>query len=198
MADCLDKIQASIDCNPDVIVPGIKNRIFIMNFDDVDKSACTFNSSNPIIMENIALLTASPAATAFYLDGQKNSNLKECTFAPSKFVNGWNHKITARIFDNDPIAKKRVEELSNSKVMVIVENIYDNLNKVGSPSDSRYELYGFANGLNAAAINNTDADTRGGWYLELSSLADYPEPKPPYAIFKTDAATTKLLVEGLL
>lgn len=199
MATCnLEKLTADIDRNCDVIVPGVENIVYAINFEDVNKALSTFDGSNELTLDGIVLTTSSPAVTAFTMEGQKNSFVKECTFAPSKFVNGWMHKLTGRVFDNDPIAKKRVTELANGKFIVIVKNIYKNANKVGTPNDSTYEVYGWANGLNASVINNTDADTRGGWYFELASIADYPEPNLPYAFFKTSIAATDALIAALL
>jgi hypothetical protein len=199
MADCLEKLDRSIDCNPDVISPGIKNRVIIVNYDDIDRAACMFDAVNNAQMKSIALKSGSPTLTAFYMDGQKNSFTKDCTEVDLKYTTAWNHKITGFIFDNDPLAKKTIQQIANGKFVVIVENIYDNVSKVGAASDSLFEVYGYANGLNGKSITNSNADARGGWYFELVSLADYPEPKICYSLYDgVSAATTRTAVENLL
>jgi len=192
------KLSGSIAKNCQNIVPGIKERIYLINYDEVDFDSCTFNSTNELIVESIVLKSTSPSYSAFYLDGQQMSNGKEAVYSPSKYMVGHTHAITAFIFDNDPIAKKRFTELANGKFLAIVENNYNNTEKSGTPSDSLWEVYGWDSGLYMTEGGNNNADAQGGWYLKLATAADAKESNVPYTVFVTDASSTRVMIEGLL
>lgn len=197
MTCTLEKLTANIAKNCEPIVPGVDDLIYIINYADIDKSLCTFNA-NPLILETIVLETASPSLTAFTLQGQRMSNTKGAIYAPAKYAPAWTHEMMFYIFDNDPVAKKRVGEFANGKFVIIYKNNYINRSKAGTPQDSTWEVIGWDAGLYLTEANNNNADASGGWYLKVATAGDAKESLPPLQFFNTDIATTEAALAALL
>lgn len=191
-------ITGDIDKNCQNVIPGRDDTMYAIPYDYVDKANCVFNVDNPLILETLVLKTNSPSYSAFKIVGQKMSNGGAAILANSKYQTGYTHEATFVILDNDPVTKKRVAEYANTKVMIIHKNLYNNSQKVGTPSDSLYELSGWDAGLYLTEANNNNADAAGGWYLKVATSGDAKESMPPLTIFKTDAETTEAAILALL
>lgn len=191
MANC-GRITANIltSCD-DLLVGGSKNRLILINQDDlVDYD---YNVSNPQIIEAINLLT-SPNSNAFVVEGLKNSVEETRSAVISQYQSLWNHQIVFRVFTNTPEAKIQLEALKNGKFIAVLENNYR-----GSNGNAAFELYGKVQGLEltvAEAVKN-DATTQGAYVITLST-GELKEPNLPATIFLTDYETTKALVDSLL
>jgi len=120
MADCaLEKLTVGIPRNCQPTAPGVQDEAIIFNWDDIDFSLCTFDAANPMIMTGLVLKNESPVLKGFVIKGQRMSNMKTATFAPTKYAPAWTHSFSFIIADNDPVAKKRIVEISNGKFVVM-------------------------------------------------------------------------------
>lgn len=184
----------------DPLVQGVQDEIIIINKADID--TVTRNNTNSQIVEGITLVASSPAKTAFKAEGINYSIDAEDSLKLSDYGWGFPHKVVFRVFQNDPDNKKTIEDMVGGKYVVIVKNNYENRNKVGTPSDSLYEIYGLDNGLvipdGGISRNKSDDSTKGAYVITLESHAKAPEPHLPATFFITDKATTKLAVDALL
>ncbi len=196
MATCYNKLTANILLNCSVnLVGGISDKVWLINRDDIDFDNCTFDTTNDNIIESIVLKSASPNYTGFSIQGFRNSNDYENTLVKGKYMNGWDQKLTIRVFDNDATTKERINELANGKYVAIIENNYQSDDKT-----STFEVLGWNVGLEileATRVVN-DADTKGSWVVVLQTDEDNKEPYPAKTFFNTDVATTRAAIEALI
>jgi hypothetical protein len=194
------EISTDINENCDVIIPGKEDLMYAIPLDWIDKAACVFNTSNPMILEDLILKTpASPLDyKAFKIIGKRGSNYAGSVLAKGKYSVGRTHDTSFFIFDNDPIAKKLVAEYSNTTFVIVAKTKYNNRTKAGTPSDCLYEVYGWDNGMDISEETNTNADANGGWFLKAATPEGAIEGLPPLTFFKTSAAATEAAVLALL
>lgn len=186
---CLDKLKS-----------GIKDRLYLFNIDDIDKTASTFDPTNKFILTSIVLKTASPALSGYTVDGFNFSNEHDTALAKGKYIDNWDHNLTFRIFNNTPEDKKWIVEATGSRFVVVIENNYSNKN--ATPAGTTvYEVLGWENGLeiSEATRSTTDEDTKGGWTLKATCDEVNKEPYPPYALYYSGGeAATKSALEALV
>lgn len=185
---CLDKLAT-----------GIKNTIVLINIEDLDKLSCTFDANNKMICTNLALVSASPSVRGFKLEGFNFSNEHDTALVKRKFIDGWEHNMLFRIFDNTPEVKKWINEAAGSRFVVVYENNYSNDN-AATPGTTVYEIAGFKYGLeiSEATRNAQDEESMGGWVLKAVCDEVNKEPYMPYTYFVGGTlALTKAAFEGL-
>ena len=190
ICDYLISKAISVDCE-NQSVAGLEPNGLIINRDDIDFSATTFNAQNPNIIETLVLKTGKKAydiiqqgATPFT---GVASNLNVGTYR-----NTWTHDVPIAILGNDPdIAANIIDKLSNGTFVVILRNV-----QKGTTGNAEYQVYGYAQGLRASeGVNEKySEDTDGGW---LITLQEQRAPKSAMFFFDTDAATTATAYEAL-
>ncbi len=198
MANC-NKIVASILKNCYNLVAGIKDTAYLINIEDIDKDSCAFDPSNPLLLTQLVLKTASPALTAFKIEGHNYSNEHDTALVKKKYYNAWDHNFRFRIFDNTPEDKLWISNASESRFVIIQENNY---NKSASPAGRTvFEVLGWDFGLEVKECTRVAADeeTQGGWNL-LASCSDNPkESNPPLAFFVGGSLTaTRAAIASLI
>ena len=200
MSDCT-KITADIlkNCH-DPLLASISDVIYLINQDEIDYALSTINGSNPLILEDLILKSSSPSYTAFQLEGQNFSNDHDNALVKGKYMDGFDHNLMFRIFDNDPDVKLWIKNALGSRFVVIVKNKYDNKNKITTPSDSVYEVLGWEFGLRISEItqNKSDVETKGAWIFKATCDDVNKEPNPPMTLYKTDLTTTEAIITALL
>ena len=190
ICDYLISKAISVDCE-NQSVAGLEPNGLIINRDDIDFSATTFNAQNPNIIETLVLKTGKKAydiiqqgATPFT---GVASNLNVGTYR-----NTWTHDVPIAVLGNDPdIAANIIDKLSNGTFVVILRNV-----QKGTTGDAEYQVYGYAQGLRASeGVNEKySEDTDGGW---LITLQEQRAPKSAMFFFNTDASTTATAYEAL-
>lgn len=190
ICDYLISKAISVDCE-NQSVAGLEPNGLIINRDDIDFSATTFNAQNPNIIETLVLKTGKKGydiiqqgATPFT---GVASNLNVGTYR-----NTWTHDVPIAVLGNDPdIAANIIDKLSNGTFVVILRNV-----QKGTTGDAEYQVYGYAQGLRASeGVNEKySEDTDGGW---LITLQEQRAPKSAMFFFNTDATTTATAYEAL-
>ena len=190
ICDYLISKAISVDCE-NQSVAGLEPNGLIINRDDIDFSATTFNAQNPNIIETLVLKTGKKAydiiqqgATPFT---GVASNLNVGTYR-----NTWTHDVPIAVLGNDPdIAANIIDKLSNGTFVVILRNV-----QKGTTGNAEYQVYGYAQGLRASeGVNEKySEDTDGGW---LITLQEQRAPKSAMFFFNTDATTTATAYEAL-
>lgn len=190
ICDHLISKAISVDCE-NQSVAGLEPNGLIINRDDIDFSATTFNAQNPNIIETLVLKTGKKAydiiqqgATPFT---GVASNLNVGTYR-----NTWTHDVPIAVLGNDPdIAANIIDKLSNGTFVVILRNV-----QKGTTGNAEYQVYGYAQGLRASeGVNEKySEDTDGGW---LITLQEQRAPKSAMFFFDTDSATTATAYEAL-
>jgi hypothetical protein len=190
ICDYLISKAISVDCE-NQSVAGLEPNGLIINRDDIDFSATTFNAQNPNIIETLVLKSGKKAydiiqqgATPFT---GVASNLNVGTYR-----NTWTHDVPIAVLGNDPdIAANIIDKLSNGTFVVILRNV-----QKGTTGNAEYQVYGYAQGLRASeGVNEKySEDTDGGW---LITLQEQRAPKSAMFFFNTDATTTATAYEAL-
>ena len=190
ICDYLISKAISVDCE-NQSVAGLEPNGLIINRDDIDFSATTFDAQNPNIIKTLVLKSGKKAydiiqqgATPFT---GVASNLNVGTYR-----NTWTHDVPIAVLGNDPdIAANIIDKLSNGTFVVILRNV-----QKGTTGNAEYQVYGYAQGLRASEVVNEkySEDTDGGW---LITLQEQRAPKSAMFFFDTDAATTATAYEAL-
>lgn len=198
MANC-SKITANILKNCYNLVAGIKDVAYLINIEDIDKDACAFDPSNPLLLTSLVLKTASPELTAFKIEGHNYSNEHDTALVKKKFYNAWDQNFRFRIFDNTPEDKLWITNATESRFVVIQENNY---NKDASPAGRTvFEVLGWDFGLEIKECTRVAADEemQGGWNLLAGCSDTMKESNPPLAYFAGGTlASTRAAIAALL
>jgi len=195
-----NEIVACILKNCADLVPGIKDKAYIINFDHVDKETCTFDVNNALLCTQFALKSLSPPAYAYCIEGYNFSNEHKTSMVKKKYQKTWEHGFIFRIFDNTPEVKLWIANAKDSRFMVIIENNYNKDDGSAAAGRTVFEILGWDFGLelNAAERDANSEDTLGGWLLTAGSHDTLKESKMPLSYFKTSLALTRVALDSML
>ena len=202
MAQGCNKIVADILKNCANLVPGIKDIAYLINIDDIDKDNCAFDPSNPQLLTLLALKTASPALSAYKIEGYNYSNEHKATLVKKPYQKTWEHTFIFRLFDNTPEDKEWIAHLSDSRYAVIIENNYNKDYGTHPPAAGRtvFEVLGWDFGLELTAAErdaNSD-ELLGGWLLTSGCHDKLKESMPPLTLFVGGSlALTRVAIAAL-
>lgn len=196
VCDYMIKQGISPSCD-DPIVQGVEQRGIIINRDDIDFSATTFNSTRKNVIETIALKPTKKAYEVVVL-GSTPFTGTNTALAAGTYRNTFTHTVSLVILDNGPdVCENVIDGLANGEFVVILENKFKGLQKEENPGDPAFQVYGWYQGLRASEMTNEkySEDTDGGWAV---SLQETRAPKSGVFLFKTDYETTAAAVESLV
>jgi hypothetical protein len=199
MGAICSKIAANILYNCANMVAGIKNIVYFINVEDIDKDGCAFDPTNPLLLTQLVLVNASPQPSAFYLEGHNYSNEHDTALVKSTYYNSWEHNLRFRIFDNLPETKQWVEKATKSRFVVIIENNY--YSEASPAGRTVFEVLGWDFGLEIKECVRVpaDAELAGGWNLLAGCSEKLKESKPPLAYFAGGSITaTRAAIASLL
>lgn len=187
------KLAASIAYNCDTPpVTGLGDRLILIPFDDVDKALATFDATNKLLLTNLVMKSGKHG---YSVQGFNFSNSYDTALAKGTYLNSYEHNVTFRVFDKSAETKKTISDLTNTRVIAVIEN------RVSTGDEaSKFEICGWDLGLEVTELtrNQSDADTGGGYVIALKADTQNKEPKLPLTFYKTDAATTLTAIEALL
>lgn len=182
-------IGASCD-NPQV--QGLKNKGYLMNYDDIDFDSVKRNEANSLIIEDLTLLSGKKAYSA-YVPGKTPYTGTKAELATGTYSNKFNKTASIVVLDSGPdVAKNIINNLANGKFVFIMENKYQ-----GDDKKNTFEIYGFEQGLVASEITNEkySEDTDGGWAV---TLIEENAPSSGIFLFKESIKATRAALESLL
>ncbi|MDX3913758.1 MULTISPECIES: hypothetical protein [Olivibacter] len=175
------------DCN-NPIFGGAESTIYIFNRDDID--TITRDATNPLLVTAIAL---KANARGYKYEGMNKSTAPQVDLVKGDYSTRFNHIVNFLVFKNTSETKQEIMKMAVGAFFVIIEN------KMKS-GDSVFEIYGLDQGLELAAQtirNINDAASGGAWTLQLASVTDQEEPRPPASFFVTDLAATRAAIAAL-
>ena len=180
----------------DPVVPGFEQEGIIMNRDEIDFGAITFDTTRSNVISQIAMLAGKRAYKVRVLG---NTPFKGTTtsFVSGTYQNTFTNTVQFIVLDNGPdVCESVIDALANGRFVMILENTFKGLNKESNKGDAAFQIYGYTQGLAASAIENDkySEDTNGGW---LVTLQETKASKSGMFLFKTDYATTKEMFETL-
>lgn len=194
MSDACDyklaqNIGASCD-NP--IVQGLKNKGYLINYDDIDFDSIQRDETNSFIVKTLTLLSGKKAYSA-YVPGKTPFTGTKSEMATGTYSNKFNKTASIVVLNSGPdVAKNVISNLANGKYVFIMENKYQ-----GDEQKNTFEIYGLEQGLTASEISNDkySEDTDGGWAV---TLVEENAPSAGIFMFNTDIKTTRKALESLL
>lgn len=193
-----------VDCilkNCENLVQGVKDRAYFINYDCVDKDLSTFDTDNPLLLTQLILKTVSPPCYAYCVDGYNFSNEHNTAMVKKTYQKVWDHNFIFRIFDNTPEDKLWIENLKDSRFIIIIENNYNKPDAVLGDGRTVFEVLGWDFGLelNAAERNPNDEEMLGGWLLTSGCSDTLKESYPPFSFFVGGSLTaTRNAIDSLL
>src|ERR1035437_3478390 len=178
IVDCILKNCANL-------VPGIKDKAYFINYDDVDKDLSTFDPSNSLLCTQLVLKTVSPPALAYCVEGYNFSNEHKTTMVKKTYQKVWDQGFVFRIFDNTPETKLWIANAVDSRFMIIQENNYNKDVAPLAAGRTVFEILGWDFGLelNAAERDANSDELLGGWLLTAGCSDKLKESMPPLAYF---------------
>ena len=178
IVDCILKNCANL-------VPGIKDKAYFINYDDVDKDLSTFDPSNSLLCTQLVLKTVSPPALAYCVEGYNFSNEHKTTMVKKTYQKVWDQGFVFRIFDNTPETKLWIQNAVDSRFMIIQENNYNKDVAPKAAGRTVFEILGWDFGLelNAAERDANSDELLGGWLLTAGCSDKLKESMPPLAYF---------------
>lgn len=186
---------ANESCGPTAIA-GTAPRVILMSYSDIDKAASTFVAGTAPCADNRVLETIvlKDGAKAYEVDSLPNATVGEDTINVNTYNRTHQHNLTIRIFKKSEAAKCFVNQLTNARVVAIVEN-----NDHGDDGDTKYEVYGWDSGLELNDLTVSTEMADGVAYLfTLGSGTLAQEGSLPISFFNTDEATTDTAIEALI
>jgi lipoprotein signal peptidase len=191
MAYACGAITAGVTLNcSDPLSSGVVATFYLANKADI--ASITYDVANPMLATDITMVATK---TFFTFEGNLQSTEPKFTMIKGKYINQFEHSVSALIFKIDPTTKEEILNMKDGDFVAIVENNY-----TGSTGNSKYEIYGAGSGLKAEILerNPNDTENLGAFKIELKTQEYAREGKPPVTLFDTDLATTDALVAGLL
>ena len=180
----------------DPVVPGFEQEGIIMNRDEIDFGAITFDTTRSNVISQIAMLAGKRAYKVRVL-GNTPFTGTTTSFVSGTYQNTFTNTVQFVVLDNGPdVCESVIDALANGRFVMILENTFKGLNKESNKGDAAFQIYGYTQGLAASAIENDkySEDTNGGW---LVTLQETKASKSGMFLFKTDYATTKEMFETL-
>lgn len=180
----------------DPVVPGFEQEGVIMNRDEIDFGAITFDSARSNVISQIAMLAGKRAYKVRVL-GNTPFTGTTTSFVSGTYQNTFTNTVQFVVLDNGPdVCESVIDALANGRFVMILENTFKGLNKETNKGDAAFQIYGYTQGLAASAIENNkySEDTNGGW---LVTMQETKASKSGMFLYKSDYATTKKMFESL-
>lgn len=179
----------TLNCT-DPLAAGVVATFYIANKDDI--ASITYDASNAMLATNVTM----KASKAFYkFEGQLQSTEPKFAMVKGKYVNQFEHEVSALIFKIDPTTKEEILNMKDGNFVCIIENNY-----TGSSGNSKYELYGAGSGLKAEVLERNPSDTEnlGAFKITLKTQEYAREAKPPVTLYAATLAATETLITDLI
>jgi hypothetical protein len=185
MADCASLLTANIlvDCD-NLPIGGLDADLLIVNYDDVDFGALTFDTTTKTLCTNFQLKTGK---VGFKVEGFKQSSGKLYSLVVKENApNKYNHGIRGAVFNPTAAVKQQLQALGNGRFVAVVEQKWK-----GEDRESAFEILGLDSSLRITEMTNDSNANDNGVLFTLGSEPNFEEPKIPYTLLMTDYATTK-------
>ena len=166
----------------------IKAKIIIGNHDDIDKEASKVTDG---VCSALELVNTS--AGAFLYESHRNAFEGNCTLAKGTYQSSYDHQIVLRIFVKTQEAKDELNKLKDSKVFVVTES------EDARNPETRFEIYGFDNGLVLTDLQAATTDSDGVIYtVTLASDDNAKESGLPVSLYAGSLEATLTAVDALV
>lgn len=173
---------------------GTNVRVYLANFDDVDKSKSVV--ANGVLTD----LQMKASKKLYKLDSKPRSTEGTATYNTGTYGGSFDHSVTLRAFTKDQEVKDFMNTLVAARIIAIVENNEAGKDKTGQlVGGTKYEVYGWDSGLILTEMpwSTTLSDTVT-YSATLSSDENSKEGQLPLSVFKTSLEDTETMLNGLV
>lgn len=168
-------------------VAAIEPELILINFDDIDRASSEVNGN---VISELVLLDAKKG---YKYSSAKNAMEADSPLVKGTYRNAFDHKVVARVFDKTQDIKDELMKLKEGKVVAIVKNV-DKRNEA-----TRYEVYGWENGLEMGDLQAPSTDADGVIYnITLQSGDNAKESQLPMSLYAGALTATETMVAGLV
>lgn len=187
MAVCDSKIANDflLDC-ANKPVAGLETYAVLINRDDIDFDASTFDATQINILKTLVLKTGKKGYQVQQMKNSFNGTMWEQV--EGDYINGTKHVFAFVNPDRTAKGKELDGLLLNGKFVAVIVN-------QTAPDNGKFEVLGWNTGLKVPTAKHDYVQTNGVTVVTLASLEQ--EPDPPYPFFNTDLATTRTAFETL-
>jgi len=185
---CNLKITGDFALNCETLpIAGIDANIVLINYDDINRTATTFDANNELLVTNFQLKAGK---TGYLLSGVKQSNGKNYSMvAVENLPNRFLHGITGKILNPSVANKLQLQKLAlGGKYVAVIKQ-----NWKGVDSEDAFEILGYHAGLELKEATNNSTEESNTIVLSIGNIDGYEEPKVPFNLLKTDYDTTDAL-----
>jgi hypothetical protein len=175
---------------------------YFINYECVDKDKSLIDPNNALLCTQLVLKVLSPPCYAYCVQGYNFSNEHKASLVKKTYQKVWEHGFVFRIFDNTPETKLWIQNVVDSRFIIVQENNY---NKPADPPYAAgrtvFEILGWDFGLelNAAERDANSDELLGGWLLTAGCADKLKESLPPLTFFAgSSLADTRLALTSLV
>lgn len=187
MANCLDGIKAAVlnECGS-APIGGLEINAWVFNRSDL---TATVDGTNKNLVTDLSVAVTKQG---YKIQGfKKNLNAGHDIVVSETNIDKYTHYFNFQAWMLDAEAVNNLDGLSD--LVVVVER----LNKMNS-GDGAFKIYGLDTGLYKSSDTERANDIDGNRNIEMTSQAGEEPTVSSHILFKTDYATTKSLLDGLL
>lgn len=173
-------------------VGGSKDALYLININDLDRTASTISATNDQL---ITAIVAQATKHGYKLTGKVYLGGGQADLVKGANFDLYNHQLPFKILEDSVEADKWADTLKNGRYVAILEK-----NVAAGNEANAFMVYGWDCGLEVTAYSSNidDADLKGVPSLTLGSNEKSYEPRPPRRYLSTDYTTTKAALEALL
>lgn len=168
-------------------VAGIEASFILMNFDDIDRSESTETG------DVLSGITMKDGKHGYRYESHNNSFESSVAFNNGTYSKAFTHQVIIRVFSKTQEVKDQLNALAQGRVVAIVKN------KTNRNPETKYEVYGWENGLEVSDFQAASTDADGVIYtITLASRDDSREGMLPVSFYAGSEAQTEAAIEALL
>lgn len=167
-------------------VVGVDNSIWLINFDDIDR---TQSKPDGGVLESLTLLTGK---NGYKYESANNAVEASVSINKGTYGTTFNHQVLDRVFVKSQDIKDELNKLMHGKVVAIVKNLN------ADSDETRYEVYGWDAGLVATELTAASTDSDGVVYsFTLASDDNAKESQLPLSLYAGTLAATEAILSSL-
>lgn len=165
---------------------GIEATVYLFNRTDI--ASVTYSTGSTMLITGLTITTGT---TGYELVGMKKSLVatSERVVAEDS-ADVFKHGITFKGFESDSLS---VENMDNLGDVVAIVEFRDKV-----VEDGIFKVFGLGSGLFVETDTTNSNEANGARAIALASMAGWEERTSPINLLKTNYATTKSLLEGLV
>lgn len=166
---------------------GIEASFVLMNFDDIDRS------ESSVTDDVLSAITMKTGKYGYRYESKDNSFESSVALNKGTYAKTFTHQVILRVFAKTQEVKDQLNQLTQGRVVVIAKN------RDSHNPETRYEVYGWENGLAVSDFQATSTDGDGVIYtVTMASDDNARESSLPISFYAGSAAQTETALEALL